>query len=273
MRSKTWLQLVCLLIGAGLCGLLPAWSMEGQAAALRPKGADPLAVGKAAMDHGDFAAAKKFFDDYLKDNPNDLEAVVYAGGTELRLEHYAVAVADFKQVLEQKPDQWLAHQNLALAYAEMGDWANFDKERSVIKEARDKHVAGLDPREPDVIDVLRVGGKMYQVWYYYTLNGPYHTRYVALHFDEKGKATYYIQCESDDIDQEFFKQKHPKDAAEGGRSFSLDTYHVGEGSLLPQALIKFYSDGEPTYETVRADILQVLEGQARAVASTTTGQK
>ena len=72
----------------------------------------------------------------------------------------------------------------------------------------------------DLIDVLQVESKTYRVLAFYTLSGRYHTRYAFVHFSDDGKLTDYIQCESDDADQYFFQKKHPKEAAEGGRSFS-----------------------------------------------------
>ena len=65
------------------------------------------------------------------------------------------------------------------------------------------------------------------------------------------------------IDQVGFAKQHPDLAAQGKRSFSLDSYNAP--TTLPdgkqtrtEALIKFYWDGEPTYETVRADVLKSL---------------
>jgi len=237
-----------------------------------PDTPDPLSVGKAAMDHADYTSAKTFFTNYVSDNPRDAEAWFYLGGAELGLNHPAEAAKNFLHCIELKPDAWTAHQNLVLAYAEAQDWAAFDKERQVIKAARADKKPGLSMEGHDLIDVLHVGEKRFDVWYFPKLYGHFNARYVFLHWDAKGKADEWVQCESDDVDQGFFAQSHPKQAAAGDRSFSLDSYSQSEKGQS-QALHKFYQEGEPTYETVRADVLNVLNGKSKSSASSTMPAK
>lgn len=222
------------------------------------------------MQKGDFTEARTFFAKYVADNPKDAEGWFYLGGADLNVDHPADAAKDFQQCVALKPDAWSAHNNLFLAYAEMGDWSAFDKERAVIRAARDKKEPGLSLDDHDLIDVLRVGGETYQVWYFYKLHGRFNVRYVAIHFDKSGKGHSWIQAESDDVDQAFFKQKHPKEAAAGARSFSLDAYEQSKVGYPSQALHKFYSDGEPTYEQFRADVLEILNRKSKPAAATTS---
>jgi tetratricopeptide (TPR) repeat protein len=254
------------------CGGLSVTAVQAQSAdsTTTPPGstakADPLSIGKAALQHGDFGAARTFFAAYAADNPKDAEAMFFLAGTDVNLKKYDDAVKEFQAAIELKPDAWAAHQNLALTYARMQNWPAFDKERAVIKAARDAKTPGLKLDGHDIIDVLDVNGVTYQVWYFYTPYGQFHTRYAFLHFDAEGKADNWIQCESDDSDQGFFQQKHPKEAAAGDRSYSLDTYSRSEKGMT-QGLIKFYQDGEPTYETVRADALKALTNQSKPAAT------
>lgn len=234
-----------------------------------PGAGDPLKVGKAAMQSGDYASARTFFSTYTQQNPQDAEAWFYLGGTDLALDRYADAVQDFRTTVDLKPDVWSAHNNLSMALAESEDWPAFDKERAVIKAARDAKTPGLS-EDHDIIDVLRANGKTYQVWYFYKLHGHYNVRYVAIEFDKDGNAKTWIQAESDDVDQAFFKQDHPKEAATGDRRFSLDSYSQGSAGIPSQALHKFY-DGEPTYEQFRADVLKTISGESKPVSSTTPG--
>jgi tetratricopeptide (TPR) repeat protein len=249
----------------------PCHSSAQQPAAAPPAistlpGPDPLAVGESALQHGDYAGAKTFFTKYLANSPNDLQARLDLGGADVGLKDFPAAIKEFHTVIAAKPDDWAAHQNLALSFALSKDWPDFDKERATLKAARDNNAPGLDKTRFDLIDVLQIGPRTYRVLAFYTLAGRYDTRYAFVHFGDNGKLTDYIQCESDDADQYFFKQKHPDLAAAGQRSFSLDTYSVGENGLS-QGLIKFYPDGEPTYETVREDALKVLQAQATAPAT------
>jgi tetratricopeptide (TPR) repeat protein len=274
MRLKTLLCAGGLaLLFAGCVGVSGGQQVGNTASALDlQRGPNPLAVGLAALQHGNYGAAKDFFLEYLSSSPNDLEALLDLGSAELGLKEFAAAVKEFQAVIAFKPDLWPAHLNLVLAYAELQDWADFDQERAMIKAARDKSAPGLGEQKGDLIDVLHVGTKTYSVRAFYELYGRYHTRYVFLRFAEDGKLTDYVQCESDDADQVLFKQAHPKEAAAGARSFSLDTYTVGDTGMS-QGLIKFYSDGEPTYEVVRADVLKVLMGKEKPAASASPGMQ
>ena len=230
---------------------------------------DPLAVGKSAFQRGDYTGARTFFANYVHDTPTEAEAWFYLGGTDLALEHSADAAKDFEKVVGLKPDAWGAHNNLALAYAESGNWVAFDTERALIKAARDRKAPGLSLEDHDIIDVLRVNGTVYQVWYFYKLHGKFNVRYVAINFDGHGKAKSWLQAESDDVDQFSFQKSHPREAKAGDRMFSLDSYVQSESGIPSQGLIKLY-EGEPTYETFRADVLASLENRAKPQATVTS---
>jgi tetratricopeptide (TPR) repeat protein len=226
-------------------------------------GFSPLQMGISDLTRKDYAGAQTFFTNYLAATPNDPDARLFLGAADLGLKDVPSAIKEFQTVAAAQPTNWSAHQNLVRAYALTQDWSAFDKERDLLKSARDHNAPNLDKTTSDLIDTLQVGTKAYRVLYFYTLTGRFHTRYVFAHFGDDGKPTDYIACESDDTDQYFFKQKHPDLAAAGQRSFSLDTYSNGPNGQS-QGLIKFYPDGEPTYETVRADALKVLQAQANA---------
>jgi tetratricopeptide (TPR) repeat protein len=245
-----------MLTAAILMGLIPMVTQAQAPAVSTGAGRiDPLAIGKSAMEHGDYQSAQKFFAEFVQDNPDSMEAVFYLGGSELGLKNFSAAAVDFQRIIAVMPNQWSAHSNLALSYAQAGDWAAFDKERAVIKAARDTNAPGVDKDGYDLIDKVSVGEKTYEVRAFYKLHGKYNVRYVFLHFGQDGNADSWVQCESDDVDQAFFKGKA------GERRYSLDTYSFSEKGGLSQGLIKFY-DGEPTYETVRADALKTLSSAA-----------
>jgi len=233
-----------------------------------PGSGDPLALGKKAMDKGDVKGGEAFFSNFVKENPDSAEAWFYLGGCEIGLKNFDAAIADFQKVLALKPDAWVAHNNLSLIYAEKGDWAAFDKERAIMKDARDKNLPGVDKTSGDTIDEFSVNGEDYEVRYFYTLHGGYQVRYLILHFGKDGKADHWIEIESLDVDQATYKQAHPKETAAGGRVYTMDTMQANGN----QGLIKFY-EGEPTYETVRTDAMKVLQGQSKPSATTTMPKK
>lgn len=237
---------------------------------------DPLRVGKQALSRGDYSTAQTFFAEYLKDNSNDVGALFFAGNAALGLQQYDAAAQYFQEAIKVKPSLWPAHKNLVIVYAAQEKWSEFDQERKLLQDARASGAAGLNPADSDVIDVIHIGAERYIVRSYAQPVGRFHTRYNFTHFGPDGKLDSWISCESDDVDQVFFAKAHPKEAAAGLRSFSLDSYTAmkptadGKGYTQTQALIKFYPDGEPTYETVRADVLNVLEHKTGSLASTTS---
>jgi hypothetical protein len=165
------------------------------------------------------------------------------------------------------------HKSLVLVYAEQYKWAEFDAERKILQDARESGKTRLTMDDVDTIDILYVGSEQWEVRNFVTLQGRFHARYVFLHFGGGDTADRWIMCESDDSDQEFFAKAHPEEAKAGKRSFSLDSYTAprptqdGKGTSQTHGTIKFYPDGEPTYETVRADVLKVLEKKMGPVTS------
>lgn len=236
-----------------------------------------LDTGRQAFRRGDYVAAQKFFTAYLRDNPSNLDALVLAGSAFYELKQYEDAAQSFLAAIKLQPSLWGAHKNLVIVYAAQGKWTEFDGERAVLKAARESGASGLSTKDADVIDVLYVGSEQYRVLSYAELAGRFKMRYNFVHFGSDRKPDYWIACESDDIDQTSFAKAHPQEAASGQRSFSLDTYSApkpsadGKGGTRTHSTIKFYPDGEPTYETVRSDVLKLLEHKLSPMISTTAG--
>lgn len=239
---------------------------------------DPLEAGKQALIKGDYTTAHQFFTAYVKDNPNSADALYLSGNASLGLKQYDDAAQSYTAAIKRQPSFWAAHKNLVIVYAAQEKWTEFDRERALVQEARTNGEPGLSNQDVDVIDVLYVGSERYIVRSFTELNGRFKARYNIAHFGPNGKADYWILCESDDIDQVSFAKAHPKEAAAGQRSFSLDSYTAptptadGKSYTQTHGTIKFYSDGEPSYETVRADVLQVLQHQVAPVSSTTSSK-
>ncbi len=273
-----WKVLWCLALfveaaQVGLAENIPATGSNVTIAKSAP-GSDPMAVGKAALAKEDYASARTFFERYSKDNPNDFEALFLLANADLGLRNFAAAELGFRAALALKPDQLIAHKSLVIVYAESGRWKEFDAERAVVAAAEAAKGPGVTTAsfQSDVIDVFEVNGDRYIAREFYQLAGHFHTRYRFVHIGPDGKILAWIDCESDDVDQASFAKNHPKEAAEGKRSFSLDSYTAP--SMQPNgqqtqthATLKFYADGEPTYEAVRADVIKAVGGKSGAISS------
>lgn len=238
----------------------------------QPQGApDPLAIGWKMLDKEQWTEAQEFFAARLQENANDKVALGGAGFAAFGQKQYGEAEADFKRAIQLDPAYWNAHRNLVEVYAAEGRWADFDAERSLLAVAKAK---GLDKATSSVIEVFWLDGERYIVRAYDPLIGKFKARYNFTHFGADGKLDRWISCESDDVDQTFFAKAHPADAAAGKRSFSLDSYTAlqpnGNGGFSQtHGTLRFYPDGEPTYETVRADVMKVLQHKSGMLSSTT----
>jgi hypothetical protein len=236
---------------------------------------DPMAIGKQALTRNDFKTAQTFFVTYLHDNPGSTEALFLAGNAALGLKQYDEAIRDYQSAIAKQPTLWPAHKNLVITYAITAKWQEFDQQRKLIQDARTKGTPGLSPQDSDVIDILDVGSERYIAHANASLTGRYKTRYFFTHFNKDGKLDLWITCESDDSDQILFATDHPKEAAAGLRSFSLDSYTgpvaTSDGTTTQtHSTLKFYPDSEPTYETVRNDVLAFLEHKLDPMSTTTT---
>jgi tetratricopeptide (TPR) repeat protein len=224
---------------------------------------DPLDAAATAIDKKDFASAEKILTDYLQKHPKAATAMLLLGTARLDEKDFDGAIDELKELVKDEPKDWYGYIYLAQAYARKGDWKNFDKERALIKAARDSKARGIElVGDGDVIDILTVAGQQYTVKSYYKPVGPHQTHYVFLHIVDDGKLKDMLTCDSDDGDQAEFKREHPKEAAAGARRFSLDPWEVVNDQLVHGHILRFY-DGEPTYEELRADVMKVLTANAQ----------
>jgi tetratricopeptide (TPR) repeat protein len=234
-----------------------------------------MAIGKQALARSDYKTAQTFFATYLHDNPDSTEALLLAGNAAMGLNQHDEAARDYQNAIAKQPTLWPAHKNLVIIYAISGRWPEFDQQRKLIQDARTKGASGLSPQDSDVIDILDIGSERYITHANATLTGRYKTRYFFTHFNKDDKLDLWITCESDDTDQVLFATDHPKEAAAGLRSFSLDSYTAAVAAsngtaTQTHSTLKFYPDGEPTYETVRNDVLAFLEHKTDPMSTTTT---
>jgi tetratricopeptide (TPR) repeat protein len=224
---------------------------------------DPLDAAATAIDKKDFASAEKILTDYLQKHPKTATAMLLLGTARLDAKDFDGAIDELKELVKDEPKDWYGYIYLAQAYAQKGDWENFDKERELIKAARDSNAPRIKlVGDGDVIDILTVAGQQYTVKSYYKPVGPHQTHYVFLHIVDDVKLKDMLTCDSDDGDQIEFKRLHPKEAAAGARRFSLDPWEVVNDQLVHRHILRFY-DGEPTYEELRADVMKVLTANAQ----------
>ena len=232
-----------------------------------------LKPGLDALRKGDGAAALEALKPALEAYPNDVRVLSFSAQAAMEAHQDEAALGFFERALIQNPpDPWHMRVAMILLEARLARWADFDRDQAALKAAKKSGERELASMPGFLIDEFDVDGKSVKVAYFPTLVGKFNTlyRFVLPELPRARSATPaqgpdsdrckdpqfrpYIDVESDDVDQSAFKEKHPDLATKGERSYSLDTYPAP----CSQGLIKFYFYGEPTYETVRADVVKNL---------------
>jgi hypothetical protein len=91
--------------------------------------------------------------------------------------------------------------------------------------------------------------------------------------DAKGVTFLQISLESSDGDQVFFAKQHAKEAAAGLREFTLDAYRktgLNQAGQRTQTHFTYkYFLGQPPYDTVREEFINVASGKTSPLSSRT----
>jgi len=224
-----------------------------------------LAAARQELVAKHYARAKELYRAYLHAHPGSVDAQFGLADAELGLREFEAAEWDFRKVVAAQPQNWVAHKNLVIVEAELGRWDEFERERAVLRAARERGAAGISARESDVIDSFEVNGHRWIVREYYEPVGRSQTRYNFERFSPEGHAEEYISLEPTAAAEAALK---PGDVHIGAETQSLPPSAAGEFSLnwysaKGHGTIARYPKGEPTYERARADLLHWLHRQTK----------
>lgn len=228
-----------------------------------PQGGPP--EGKQALASGDFAKAKTIYAEYLKTHADSVPGELGLADALLGLHDYEAAELEYRTVTAQQPELWIAHKNLVLIEAALGRWEEFDRERELLRQARERGAPGISARESDVIDSITVHGKRWIVREYYEPVGRSQTRYNFEQFSPDGKVKEFLSLES---------EAAAKAAAVGGNvTIGGDAKASNDAPAKALALnwytakshgtIARYPKGEPKYEALRAAVVRWLRIQTQ----------
>jgi tetratricopeptide (TPR) repeat protein len=237
--------------------------LHAQVNAPQQASTDPvIKAGKEAIAAQHFVEAKRIFTGYQAAHPNSIEAEMGIADSELGLHNYEAAELDYRQVVAQKPQMWIAHKNLVIVEAALHRWDEFDRERALLRDARARNEPGITARESDVIDSFDVHNQHWIVREYDQPVGRSLTRYNFERFSAEGRVEEFISLESADAAKAALQQGDVLQASEQASSsaikdFALDWYNGQAHGTLAR-----YTGGEPSYERVRNDVMRWLRAQA-----------
>jgi tetratricopeptide (TPR) repeat protein len=230
------------------------------------------------LRHGENQAAYEALKTVAVLYPTDIGVLRYAAAAAMRSNHEAEALVLFRQALAQRPhDPWQIRLAVILLEAKLNQWGDFDHDLAELRVAKRNGMDhGLDGSDGFVIDEFESGPGRVQGVIYPRQSGRFHMLYrfvlpaeAAMYAPAPAQASAssssgsrcldpdfqpHMDVESDESDQASFAKAHPAEAAKGGRSYFLYAAY----SACSQKLVKFYPDGEPSYEAARADVLRAL---------------
>jgi tetratricopeptide (TPR) repeat protein len=218
-----------------------------------------LAAGRQALAARNYAEAERHFRTVLRADAANLTARMGVADAELGLHQYESAELEYRRVVAAEPQMWVAHKNLVIVEAALGRWEEFDRERALLRAARERGAEGISPRESDVIDGFTAGGRRWIVREYFVPVGRSQTRYNFESFAPDGRVSEYISLEGEAAaaqtqDAPVRIGDNKAETTPAGR-YALDWY-TGKA----HGVVRIYpaAGQEPTYEQVRADVLRWL---------------
>jgi hypothetical protein len=223
-----------------------------------------------AFNLQDYAAALAVYKLLLKDFPSNPVLSKFSSEAALNIGDTSFALQPIRPVAQSNPNDWQATSLLIRACAESGDKTCRD---SGITHMLDLHKRGLTPPHLQQYMVERVEANDKTLIIYTSLEpwGHYQVFNYAQMFDSAGHLQLRLTVESDDTDQAFFAQQHPKEAAAGLRSFSVDGYEDSGLNDKKQRTETHYTFrffvGQPDYQTVRDTFVSVANGQTKPLSS------
>lgn len=201
--------------------------------------------------------AQAVFEGYLRTHPGAVQAELGLGDAELAQHQYETAELTYRAIVAREPQLWEAHKNLVVVEAALGRWDEFDRERTVLRMARERGAPGISTRESDVIDTFTVDGARWVVRAYFEPVGRSEARYNFERFRPDGRVQAYVSLE---------------DAAAAAAALQPGDVRVGakqggaaansqQGMLAlnwytgtAHGNIRNYPAGEPPYRQLRADV-------------------
>jgi hypothetical protein len=218
-----------------------------------------LAEAKQELAAKHYVRAKVLFAAYAKAHPENVDAETGVGDTELALHEYEAAELTYRDVVLKQPSAWRAHKNLVVIEAALGRWEEFDRERAVLRAARERGAEAISARESDVIDSFDVAGKHWIVREYSLPVGRSLTRYNFENFGADGRVKEYISLESAEAAKAAAAEGDVLHADEEAKQAAVKDFVLDWYTGAAHGVVKSYPEGEPKYEDVRADVMRWLK--------------
>jgi len=235
------------------------------AALLRAQTPTPpaLVAAREALAAKNYEEAQRLFSDYAGKHPQDARAPLGLGNVALAEHRYEDAELVLRHAVMLQPDLWPAHKDLVLVEAKLGRWEEFERERALLRNARERGADNITAKESDLIDSFEIAGKLWLVREYYVPVGRSEARYNFEHFTPEGRVAEYISLEPAGAANSALSRNEQvtigKDAAPAHLNGELAlNWYTGQG----HGTVRRYK-AEPSYRKLRADVMAYLRSVSR----------
>lgn len=219
-----------------------------------------------------YAAALPIYKQLLQQLQGDAVLLKLAAEAALNTGDTESALTSLKPLTAANPNDWQAAALLTRACAESGDKTCRDSGMGHMLELH-QHGATPPAMKRYLLERVHVGENTLLIHASLEPWGPYKVYDLGQVLGSDGRIFLRITLESNDSDQVLFAKQHPQEAAAGVRSFSLDAYReTGLNSsgqrTQTHSTYRFFV-GQPPYDTVRQEFMNVANGKANPMTSTT----
>jgi tetratricopeptide (TPR) repeat protein len=224
-------------------------------------------AGNALMDKKNYCEASTRYQEGLASSPDDTSLLYNGGVAAFQCKQYQVAVNLWNRLKELDPADWQTRAKPIQAYQALGDLPKREAERAALLDFRKQDPNSELAKQVEYCrDQFEAGSEKVMAFEQFELKGDLALRYVFSVLDESRKAEKYrLSLGSYDITNAFWHETTKPRPKDSDRLFHLDGYyewgHATYGMYFP----------EPSYDQVRATVIEVLEKKINP-SSTSTGR-
>jgi len=222
-------------------------------------------AGNELMEQRKFSEALARYKEALAILPDDPSLLFNGGLAAFSSKDYAQAADLWKHLKAVDPSDWHVRAKLIQAYQALGRLPERDAERAELFEMwKAGKNAELKQQFEYCREQFEVGGKKVMAFEHFELKGDRALRYVFSIINEAGDGEEFrISLGSYDLTNAIWRETTKPKPKEGERLFHLDGYftngHATYGMYFP----------EPSYDAVRSQVVQILEGKNKPISGTT----
>ena len=226
-------------------------------------------AGADLMEQSRFREALERFQAGLALSPDDTSMLYNAGLAAFSCGNFEASVKHWQRVKTLDPADWQVRAKLIQAYQALGDVAKRDSERSAVLEIRKRgDIPELTEARQYCREQFDAAGERLMVFEHFDLVGDRAVRYVFIVLKPNGKEEkFHLSLGSYESTNAVWRQATKPTPKPGERLFHLDGYyewgHATYGMMSP----------EPSYDTVRAAVVDILNGRTKPASQTVHGRK